>query len=183
MKKLIQLIIFLFLSLNIFCQEEKASLTESNMGLQIGTFGVWAYNEAKLSNTLTLRSDLGLDVYFKHSGNKIKSGYLIPALSLEPRFYYNLKRRLRKSKRIDSNSGDFLGLKIKLNTKVFLIPSDAEALDMITITPLWGIKRAIGRNFNFEFCAGGGYRYNFDANYKDYSEFIIYLNLRIGVIL
>jgi len=170
MKKYLFIICISTISLISFAQQQQASLTESTMGLQIGTFGIWIYNEAKISNSLALRADLGIDAYLATVNSDILKPYIIPAVSLEPRWYYNLKRRVRKGRRIDSNSGDFVSLIAKINPNVFVFPKNIEPPHMFSIIPSWGIRRAIGRNFNFETSLGAGYRLSFSPSTKTTEE-------------
>jgi len=186
MKKYLFIICISTISLISFAQQQQASLTESTMGLQIGTFGIWVYNEAKITNSLALRSDLGLDGYITSEDINFNNMYFIPSASIEPRWYYNLKKRVRESKRIDSNSGDFISLKLIYNPNIFTISKNNNINilfnSMFSIIPTWGFRRAIGRNFNFETALGPGYRYGFSSSTKNTSGFIYYVNLRIGFV-
>ena len=58
MKKII-LMTTLFLGIQVFSQE-KASVEKSVTGIQIGFFGAEFYNEARLSEKFSLRSQLEL---------------------------------------------------------------------------------------------------------------------------
>ncbi|PLX02767.1 MAG: hypothetical protein C0595_09585 [Marinilabiliales bacterium] len=182
MKKYIIIYILFTITLISRAQEQQASLTESTMGLQIGTFGVWIYNEAKISNSLALRADLGIDGYLATVNSDIFKPYVIPSVSMEPRWYYNLKRRVRKGRRIDSNSGDFVSLIAKINPNVFVFPNNINSPHLFSIIPTWGLRRAIGRNFNLETSMGAGYRVAFSPSTKTTKELIYYINLRFGFV-
>lgn len=46
---------------NVGYGSEDASVEKSIFGLQTGVLGLWAYNEARLSKSIALRTELGLD--------------------------------------------------------------------------------------------------------------------------
>ena len=109
MKKIITLA---FISLSIFCNAQNPSVEKSVFGIQTGFLGFWGHNESRLSNTIALRSELGLDAGILITDFEGRSGFLLaPVLTLEPRFYYNLNKRISKSKDITNNSGSFISLK------------------------------------------------------------------------
>lgn len=182
MKKYFILLCLFIYSIISYSQVRQASLTESTMGLQIGTFGVWIYNEAKISNSLALRADIGIDGYLATVNSDVLKPYIIPSVSIEPRWYYNLKQRVRKGRRIDSNSGDFVSLIAKINPNVFVFPKNIDSPHMFSLIPTWGLRRAIGRNFNLETSLGAGYRVAFSPSTKTTKEFIYYINLRFGFV-
>jgi hypothetical protein len=94
---------------------QTTSVEKSTFGLQTGVLGIWAYNEAKLSNTIVLRTELGFDFGIWESTfyDDYDSPFLLtPVIVVEPRFYYNLKKRSENSKRTDGNSGNFIALKM-----------------------------------------------------------------------
>ena len=47
--------------LALIAKSQNVSVEKSTFGLQTGVLGIWAYNEAKLSNTIALRTELGFD--------------------------------------------------------------------------------------------------------------------------
>ena len=83
-------ITFIFLSFLLFQiskAQESFSVEKSLIGGQIGYLGAWANYEAKLSNRITFKTEVGLD-----------NGYLVesllwsgrafhPIISIEPRYY------------------------------------------------------------------------------------------------
>ena len=57
MKKLLFAIFALF-TVSSYCQEKiSVGVEESIYGIRTGLFGVWSYNETKLSNKFALRTD------------------------------------------------------------------------------------------------------------------------------
>lgn len=176
MKKIITLI---FLSLSIFCNAQNVSVEKSVFGIQTGFLGIWVHNESRLSNTIALRSELGLDAGILFTDFEGRSGFLLaPVLTLEPRYYYNLNKRNLKSKNINNNSGNFISIKSSYHPDWFVISDITDHITSdISFIPTWGIRRNIGTHFNYETGLGIGYRF-----FSNESEAVGNLHLRIGYI-
>ena len=187
MKKI--LIAIIFSGLTIIAKGQDASVEKSVFGIQTGVLGLWGHYELKLSNKIVLRSELGIDTEFR-------SGYaviLYPVITIEPRWYYNLNKRERKSRRIDGNSGDFVSFKTSLHPYWIYISKNSHRrkryndliVGFLSIVPTWGIRRNIGNHFNYEAGIGLGVRYIYlfhkSSPYQEhYFETVINLHLRIG---
>ena len=184
MKKIIT---FIFISLSIFCNAQNLSVEKSVFGIQTGLLGIWAHNESRLSNTIALRSELGLGGAIWGGSMYDEVGFsLSPVLTLEPRFYYNLNKRNSKSKDISNNSGTFISLKTSYHPDWFVISNyEDDIISDISFIPTWGIRRNIGTHFNYETGIGIGYRYIFAKNagyYSNESEAAVNLHVRIGYV-
>lgn len=181
-----------FLTLTLFgltfiAKSQNASVEKSTFGIQTGVLGLWAYNEARLTNTIALRTELGFDLgiwettYYDDYDSPF---ILTPVIVIEPRFYHNLKKRYQNSKRIDGNSGNFIALKTSYHPEWALFNTDdAPVVSDFAIIPTYGIRRNIGEHFNFEAGIGAGYSYTFAkrAGYsKDESGIELNMHLRIG---
>ena len=139
--------------------QEKASVEKSVTGIQIGFFGAELYNEARLSENFSLRSQLELYPSIWGSDMYSKTGFaLAPAVSLTPRFYYNLQKRKDDGKNISNNSGNYLAVKIEYIPDWFVISNtkDIRVSETISVVPTWGFRRNFATNFNYEFKAGLG---------------------------
>lgn len=164
-------------------QAQDASVEKSLFGAQAGFFGVWAYNESRLSNELTLRTELGLDLTvfnnFFISGTRT---LWTPVINLEPRWYYNLNKRKEKGRSIANNNGNFLSLKFSYNPDLFVISSEDNIFvpNQISIVPTWGIRRSIGKHFTYETGFGLGYSRVLDNVLGDRNATVANLHLRIG---
>ncbi|AWW29298.1 hypothetical protein DN752_03595 [Echinicola strongylocentroti] len=167
-------------------QTQKASVEKSMYGVQAGLLGVWAHNESKLSNTIVLRTELGLDGnIWNHYYYDNAAFLLVPALTVEPRWYYNLSKRLDKSKRIDGNSGNFVSLKITHHPDWFVIgdPKSSDLISDISFRTMWGIRRNIGNHFNYEAITGLSYYYALDeeVTYNDDAVVIFFtFSFKVG---
>lgn len=162
------------------------SVEQSTFGVQTGFLGVWIHNEYRVSNTIALRGEIGLDtgIYGSDVAN-INGFFLVPAITIEPRWYYNLKKRVKKSKRIDGNSGNFIAIKTTLHPDWFIISNEnnINLIPDISIIPTWGIRRNIGSHFNYEVGFGIGYVHFFEDQtgflLKE-SDVAVNLHLRVG---
>lgn len=187
MNKLCPTILLMGLSLSLLAQKNNTpSVEKSIFGIQTGFMGLWGYNESGLSNTIALRSELGFDGGFWGGIVYEKTGFILaPVITAEPRLYYNLKKRTAKSRSIDNNSSNFVALKLRYHPDWFAI-SNYEGVSVvsdISIIPTWGIRRRIGKHFNYEVGAGLAYRYFFakSAGYsKNESNAALDLTARIG---
>ncbi len=189
MKSIFLVLVFFAATLSSTAQDKSASVEKSTFGIQTGILGIWVHNESKLSNSITLRSELGLDAGFSVNDNFVGDDIfaLIPAITLEPRWYYNLNKRVSKSRRIDGNSGNFIALKISYHPDVIVYSNqntdNINFISDISIIPTWGIRRNIGKHFNYETGIGIGYvRFLEDVKSTSLSknEVGVNLHLRIG---
>ena len=181
------LLILTLCGLTLIAKSQNTSVEKSTFGLQTGVLGIWAYNEAKLSNTIVLRTEIGFDfgIWETTFYDDYDSPFLLtPVIVIEPRYYYNLKKRSENSKRIDGNSGNFIALKTSYHPELAIFNTDdAPVVSDFAIIPTWGIRRNIGDHFNYEAGLGVGYSHTFAerAGYsKDKSELELNMHLRIG---
>ena len=184
MKKIVLTLIFC--GLTLISKSQNASVENSVFGVQTGILGIWAHNELKLSDQIVLRSELGLDSGIWGGTFYEKTGFLMaPVFTLEPRWYYNFNKRKKRSRRTDGNSGNFISLKTSHHPDWFVI-SNYDNINIVSdfsIVPTWGIRRNIGKHFNYETGIGIGYVHYFSkqAGYlSDESDATLNLHLRIG---
>ncbi len=184
MKK--KLATILLCGIALFAQSQEATVEKSVIGIQTGFLGIWTHGEFKLSNRIALRGEIGIDAGIAGGDNYENTIYLsAPVITLEPRWYYNLKKRVNKSRRIDGNSGNFISIKTSYHPDL-LITSSEDNIDFIndiSIVPTWGIRRNIGKHFNYETGLGIGYVHYFEkenAPLKEQSDIALNLHLRIG---
>lgn len=167
-------------------KSQDASVENSTSGIQVGYLGVWVHHEMKLSDEIALRGEVGLNAGFWGGSLHPKNSYaLTPVITVEPRWYYNLNKRASKSKNIAGNSGNFLTVQASYSPNWFAISNneDAAAVNHFSIIPSWGVKRNIGKHFNYEAGLGFGYRYVFWNNtgrVDNRGELAMNLHLRIG---
>lgn len=180
------LLMMLFCGLVCLAKGQSASVEQSTFGVQAGLLGVWAHKEMKLSNRMALRAEIGMDAGFWGGDFYPKNGYIFtPVIRLEPRWYYNLKKRAAKSKPISGNSGNYLTLQSTFNPNWFVISNydNVTVVEQVTFIPTWGIRRSIGSHFTYETGIGIGYRYYFSKSVgyaRNYDEATLNLHVRVG---
>ena len=79
---------------------------------------------------------------------------LFVQLNIEPRWYYGYIKRMQRNQITTNNSSDFLSLSL-LTTHPFTEVKMKNAT-MFTLLPKWGLRRALGKHFIFEFALGYG---------------------------
>ena len=184
MRKIILSLLICGLTLN--AKSQNASVEKSIYGVQTGFLGIWVHNESKLFNPISLRSEIGLDTGVSiRNGEEITGFLLTPVLTLEPRWYYNLNKRISKSKRVDGNSGNFISIKTTYHPDWFVIPNETNLnfITDISIVPTWGIRRNIGNHFTYEAGIGIGYLHYFKKDnvvFINESDVALNLHLRAG---
>ena len=181
MKKIILLI---FALTNYAFSQNTAKVEKSIFGIQATLIGISVNNEMRLSNQISLRSEVGLDgALFWGARTKGTGFYLIPDLVIEPRWYYNLEKRVSKGKSIKKNSGNFLTPSIVYVPDLFVISSDKSitgVVPRIALIPKWGIKRTIGDHFTYEVGTGIGYVHYLNNYYNKSSDVIFDIHFKIG---
>ncbi len=183
--KIVVIAATLLLALNLNAQN--TSVEKSIWGIQTGFLGIWINNELKLSESIALRSEIGLDLdVFDSDFGDIKTYLSYPVITIEPRWYYNFKKRVKKTKRTDGNSANFISIKTSYHPDWFVIShyENVSIISDLSIVPTWGIRRNVAKHFNYETGIGIGYRYTFLSNYNNYRENVgelwFNLHLRIG---
>jgi len=176
----------IFCGLTLIAKSQTASVEKSTYGIQTGFLGIWAHNETKLTNSIALRTEVGFDSGIWGGDFYDGTGFLMtPVITLEPRLYYNLNKRVKKSRRIDGNSGNFISLKTSYHPDWFVISNtdNVSVVSDISFIPTWGIRRNVGKHFTYETGIGIGYRYIFakQAGFlENESEVAVNLHLRLG---
>lgn len=181
---------FLMISLAFYCKPtacQEATVQRTVTGMQAELLGLHLYNESKIGNAFVLRSELGLrGTIFSGSFIDYRTIYVLtPIIVLEPRLYYNLKRRIEKEKSIIKNSGNFVSFKFAYQPSWFYISnSNGTTVDILTALPIWGIRRHIGNYFNYELGVGYGYSHVFNnTNTNAISGLHYYFHARFGFTL
>ncbi|MBC8320738.1 MAG: hypothetical protein ISR55_07375 [Bacteroidetes bacterium] len=186
MKKATLLFILSGLTLIVLSQENY--VTKSTGGIETGFLGVWLYDEIRLTNVVALRGEIGLSsrIWNDKVVTAVNSGYYVAlVLTLEPRFYYDLKSRYSKSKNISGNSGNFVSINIRYHPDWFIISNDDNPnnVNQLALIPTWGIKRNIGKHLTYEVGCGIGYEIYFTkkVGYRKNIDGVAFnYHLRIG---
>jgi hypothetical protein len=168
MKKLFIILVAAFSFSTINAQQP--SVERSISGVQLGFMSAWAYHEMRLSNSIALRAEAGLGAGYSYHESFFSERYsnfaVFPVLAVEPRYYYNLNKRSQKRKYIGNNAGNFVAINTTV-TPGWLIASNLEESSFtgnVSFVPTWGMRRNLGRNFDYELGAGLGYGFGFDGS-------------------
>lgn len=180
MKKniLISLLVF---NITVRAQQNE-SVEKSIYNFQIGTVGAWFNNETKLANQFALRTEVGL-----YTESQVAIGFFMaPEFTLEPRWYYNIEKRAFKGLNTNNNAANFFTVKLNHRSDIFEIGNYNydRSENSISIIPKWGIRRNLGKYFNYEAGIGIGYIQFINQKYFktfDNNGIFIDLHFRIGL--
>ncbi|MDO6801124.1 hypothetical protein Q4595_01555 [Wenyingzhuangia sp. 1_MG-2023] len=155
-------------SLTVNAQVEKVSVVKNLYNIQTG-FGLWVNNETKLTQEVALRSELGLSgAYQKRSGESVLA--FVPGVSVEPRWYFNLKKRYQEGKDVAFNCANYWSVKAFYVSDAFIIATNNAELERnnLNVTVNWGLKRNLNANWHYELGVGLGA----DVLYKETDGFL-----------
>lgn len=151
-------------------KKEVPSVEKSIFGVQAGLLGANVYNESRLADKWSLRSEIGVLGGYSYSSSRLEKKsrlHFFPTLSVEPRYYYNLERRQRLNKKTANNSGNYVGFNLGYLPDWFVISNykyDVSNSNSMFFIPSWGLRRTFAKNFEYEFKMGYGYSINLDSN-------------------
>lgn len=178
MKKILFIITILTGAHSIIAQT--TGVEKSIYSIQTGFLGAWANNEYRLSNEISLKSEIGMITGLRGCTDCKTVSVLAPEFTIEPRWYYNITNRGTKEKVIKNNSANFVTLSFRYYPDWFVISNspNISIQNQITIIPKWGIRRTISNsNFNYELGIGIGKRYYIDSSQWDTAADLL---IRIG---
>lgn len=98
-------------------------------------------------------------------------------------FYYNLDRRENLGKDMSRNSGNYFSLRTLYGfteSELYNSNNNIELSNTFVIAPKYGIKRAFGKNFFYEFAFGLDWIQS-NVNTKTDSNVYIDISTRIGI--
>lgn len=155
-------------------------------GFQIGNAGIWTYQEIDLSKSISLRNEVGFDTGAHGYNMQYLSGLSItPTFSLEPRWYYDIKKKVKNTFEAVHNSANFLLLRVTYNPDFKIISTEAgrSVASNVSLIPTWGIRRMLSESINFEAGIGMGYSYTIKSDFSNPDRHIgiVNLHLRLGM--
>ncbi len=162
------IISILFLSVlfihSVAAQESETTVEEGLASIHVGIFGSWLAYEQAIGSQFTINSQLGLEGGFAIGSSRLSSQtsnflyILTPTLTIEPRFYYNSSKRMRKGKKTFNNSTNYVTLAAFYAPSSFSISNEdvGKQETRFSLVPMLGMRRAIGERFSFEFALGYG---------------------------
>lgn len=132
---------------------------------------------------------MGYDVsyYFNHNvfTGETKDFYILqPVLSVQPRYYYNLKKRENKNLKTTNNSANFLAFDIAYNSSLGNISNeDVHYYDSFAFSPIWSIRRNISDSkFVYEAGIGLSLFYYLKSNTNQRTDLSPKFNVGIGYV-
>ena len=149
------------------CQE--SGLEKNILGIQVGIIGIDFYNEYKLADKITLRSEVSLYPGVWGGSMYEKTGFMLHSgFTLQPKYYFNIDKRLQRGKNITNNSANYLSVQIRYIPDWLVISNyeNIEIFNQLHFIPTFGIRRKFASNFNYEFKVGLGYGVSLDKSYK-----------------
>ena len=158
--KMKKLFLLFLLTFNLLFSQDK--LEKSFTALEVGLFGISLSNESRLSQKFTIKSsfNLGLAIWKNDRTDEVKPS-LVPVLTVMPKYYYNLNRRMARNKRIKYNSANYFALEFNYTPSWFVISNidgNLRKNENISIIPKYGFRRNINNSkFNYELNFGLGY--------------------------
>ena len=160
--------------------EEEVSVEKSIFCIQTGVMGLWAINEVRLANTIALRSEAGFAVTNWAIGRSFydNEAFIPLTLSVEPRYYFDIKKRYSKGLRIDNNSATFFSVKINYHAGWLMLSGKQPS--NIQIMPTYAARKNTGKHFNFEIGGGMGYQHTFTSIKEEKNIWAFNIVLRIG---
>ncbi|MEB2778103.1 hypothetical protein SYJ56_22510 [Algoriphagus sp. D3-2-R+10] len=181
MKRTILVLSFVLIIFKISAQSH--TVEKSITGIQIGFLGANIYNEARLADVFVLRSQFALfPGLFGGEAYPNTGLVLFPELSLQPKYYYNLKKRGNDGKVTTNNSANFISIDFKYLPDWFSVfnHDNIPVGNSIGIIPTWGLRRNFSENLNYEFNLGLGYAVYLNNNSGNTSGVMYNLGIKIG---
>ncbi|KFF23471.1 hypothetical protein [Chryseobacterium vrystaatense] len=150
--------IMLFTCALAFSQEKK-EINKSVTGIQAGFIGVDLYNETRISEKISLRSQISFNPSIWGGDLYSRTGFaLAPSISIAPKYYYNFDNRVENGRNTKNNAGSFVSLKLEYTPDLFVISNvdNIHVNEMLALIPNWGMRRNFAENFNYELRLGLG---------------------------
>jgi hypothetical protein len=139
--------------------QDTATLNKFVTGVQIGFIGADIYNEARISDNISLRTQISLNPSIWGGDAYSETGFaLAPSISVAPKFYYNFEKRAGKGYNTKNNAANYFSVKLEYMPDWFVI-SNAKNIhvnEMVSLVPNWGLRRNFASNFNYELRLGLG---------------------------
>jgi hypothetical protein len=138
-----------------------SSLAKFDVGLQ----GIGFTYEPKISDKIIIDLSGGAGGGYDISEGSITYDVLKPAFyfSLAPKYFYNIQSRIKKGKKTQLNSGNYIGVRIKYVTP--LDQKTALIRNSILTNVHWGIQRSLGYHWLFNSHIGVGYAQDIDYRF------------------
>lgn len=169
MKRNIIVSLVLLLSLSVKAQTEDVATTEKIW--RINVFNPAIELEIPTGNNFSFSSSVGIgygggypDLTF-YTGSATDLIIIVtPFLDIQEKWFYNFKRRTRKSKNTSHNSANFVSARLfARGPSIYENWGRTSDFD-VTIGPTWGIQRKFWKNFHLLFDVGPVFYFDTKGN-------------------
>lgn len=150
-----------------YSQEISSTSVTTQTKIDLGFEGIGLAYEPSILPLLSIDFNVGLGGYYNISESNFD--YFLnpkrPALfaSINPKYFYNKKKRVLNGKNTNLNSGSYFGLKAKYVSKS--MSSDVFSDKVLLFNIHWGLQRQIGNNMLLNGYAGLGYGDEVDTKF------------------
>ncbi len=165
--KSFSLFVLLFISTYSFSQVTKPNPanTKSQWSLNTGLTNFGLGYEASMSRKTTIIFDAGIGwtrlIYKYQDSYSIDISFPAVYVSINPRLYYNLDKRVKKGKSISNNAANYIGLLLKATTYPIGQNYGPDVLiGSSSIDLHWGIQRNLGKSWLIDIKTGIGANHN-----------------------
>ena len=107
--------------------------------------------ELKVADQFTISAQADYRAYIGDDNFAVDNFVFSPRVTIEPRYYYNLKKRAEKGKNINSNSANYFSLDMSYELPVGLSGMRDFPQQTFRILPTWGIRRELSEHFTMDF--------------------------------
>ncbi|MFT3796097.1 hypothetical protein [Flavobacterium sp.] len=182
LKKAILLLLLCGCSVQAQQTQPTASVEKALFAVEVGLVGFWAHAEMKMASHWALRTEIGAETFTVTYHDHETETLLAPVVSVEPKWYYNLDKRLKMGKKTQGNSGNAFSVKVNYNPHFILAGDDfVPKPNHIAILPKWSLRRQYGKHFTLETGIGiGPIFYLGDDNLYKHAETFFDGMFRIG---
>ena len=154
----------IFLSLNCFSQND--SITQVTKVSKVTFFNPGISYEGKIAKYQTLYGQLFMNTSVAvTSSNTISTPttfYFDPAITIQYRYYYNLKKRAFANKMVERNSANYLGAVFEgMLSKANIVLSshhEEKRRPVYSYGVVWGLQRNYKKRFSLDINFGAGYQ-------------------------
>ncbi len=157
MKSKVQLILLITILFSI--QIGYAQSTENHHKVYIPFWIGAGYGyEWSVADEVTINAQIDMRVYIGDDDFAIDNFVFSPRLTIEPRYYYNLKKRAEQGKSIQLNSANYVSLDMSFELDAGFGGIRDWPQNTLRILPTWGLRRELAEHFTIDFGVYAGYK-------------------------
>ena len=128
--------------------------------------------EWSVADEVTINSQIDMRAYIGDDDFAIDNFVFSPRITIEPRYYYNLKKRAEKGKNINSNSANYVSFDLSYELPLGLSGIRDVPQHTFRLLPSWGMRRELSEHFTMDFSVYAGYKLIGTQYYNDSNCYI-----------